>query len=492
MPCTTILVGKYASADHSTMMARNEDSGAGSFAPKKFIVVNPEDQPRLYRSVISKVEIPLPENPLRYTAVPNALPDEGIWGECGVNACNVAMSETETITSNPRVLSADPLVKGGIGEEDFLTIVLPYIRSAREGVKRLGELLETYGTYEMNGIGFQDRDEVWWMETIGGHHYIARRVPDECYAVIPNQLGIDTMNFRDAYGREEEFMCSADLLQFIRENHLDLRMDEDGEEQELSYETDFDVRAAFGSHDDSDHSYNTPRAWDAERYLNPKSFVWEGPGADFTPVSDDLPWCLVPEHRITVEDVKYVLSLHFQGTPYDPYGKYGTPENRGRFRSIGVNRNNFIGLTVIRPELPEEIAAIQWLSMGSNVFNALVPFYANVTETPAYFANTEKTVSTDSFYWANRIAGALSDAHFSECASHIERYQKKVAVLTRHEILEGDRDYVTARPEDVHVFLQEKNQKIADLVRTETDDLLDKVLFTASLGMKNAYSRADA
>ena len=30
MPCTTILVGKNASYDGSTLMARNEDSGSGS------------------------------------------------------------------------------------------------------------------------------------------------------------------------------------------------------------------------------------------------------------------------------------------------------------------------------------------------------------------------------------------------------------------------------------------------------------------------------
>ncbi len=483
MSCTTILVGKYASYDGSTMMARNEDSGHGQFTTKKFIVVNPEDQPRHYQSVISKVEIELPDNPMRYTAVPNALPDEGIWGECGVNAANVAMTETETITSNPRVLAADPLVRTGIGEEDFLTIVLPYIQSAREGVKRLGALLQEYGTYEMNGVGFQDRDEIWWMETIGGHHWIARRVPDECYAVIPNQLGIDTLNLRDAFSLEEEFMCSSDLQQFIRENHLDLRMNEDGEEADLSYETDFDVRAAFGSHADSDHSYNTPRAWIMERSLNPKSYVWDGPDADFSPESDDLPWCLVPERKVTVEDVKYVLSSHFQGTPYDPYGKYGDPTLRGKYRPIGVNRTNFAGLTQLRRDVPEEYAALQWIAMGSNVHNSFVPFFANVTKTPAYFANTEKAVTTDSFYWGNRLIAALSDPHFSKCQSHIERYQNVVMSKTQAMIKACDRS-----KED----REKTNQEIADFVKEETGKLLSAVLYEASMEMKNGYSRSDA
>ncbi len=75
MPCTTILVGKKASYDGSTIMGRNEDCGPGRFRTKKFQVVNPDEQPRLYKSVISGVEIPLPGDPLRYTSMTNAKND---------------------------------------------------------------------------------------------------------------------------------------------------------------------------------------------------------------------------------------------------------------------------------------------------------------------------------------------------------------------------------------------------------------------------------
>ena len=66
MACTTILVGKKASYDGSTMIARNDDSGSGHFTPKKFVVVQPQEQPRHYESVISHVKIELPEQPMRY------------------------------------------------------------------------------------------------------------------------------------------------------------------------------------------------------------------------------------------------------------------------------------------------------------------------------------------------------------------------------------------------------------------------------------------
>ena len=144
MGCTTILVGKKATYDGSTMIARNDDSGAGHFTAKKFTVVSPKQQPKTYHSVLSHVTIELPENPMRYTAMPNAVEGKGIWAASGVNEAHVAMTATETITSNPRVLGADPLVvyqpaadgkeeiAGGIGEEDLVCLVLPYIRSARD------------------------------------------------------------------------------------------------------------------------------------------------------------------------------------------------------------------------------------------------------------------------------------------------------------------------------------------------------------------------
>ena len=256
--CTTILIGKNATYDGSTMMARTEDAPSGRFFEKKHIVVKPEDQPKHYKSVGSKFEIDLPDNPLQYTSMPMALNKMGVYGEAGVNIKNVAVSETETITSNALVLGADPLEENGIGEEDILTIILPYISSAKEGVKRLGEILEKYGTYEMNGIGFQDENEIWWLETIGGHHFIAKRVPDDSYVVGPNQQGIKSFDFTDAFGEQKNHICSKDLIDFIIKNKLDLSFKSN---EDLSKEKDFDVRVAFGSHTDFDRVYNTPRAW---------------------------------------------------------------------------------------------------------------------------------------------------------------------------------------------------------------------------------------
>ena len=494
MACTTILVGKKASYDGSTMIARNDDSPSGAYMQKKFVVIHPEDQPKVYESVISHVKIELPENPMRYTAMPNAVKGEGIWAASGVNEAQVGMTATETITSNPRVLGADPLVTyqpksddqeeiaGGIGEEDIVYIVLPYIHSAREGVQRLGSILEKYGTYEMNGIAFEDVNEIWWLETIGGHHWIARKVPDEVYVVMPNQLGMDEFDLEDALGEQKNYMCSPDMKEFIEKYHLNPSMD-----------GTLNPRDAFGSHDDSDHVYNTPRAWFMERYLNPNSYSWDGPDADYTPVSDDIPWCMVPEKKVTVEDVKYVLSSHYQGTPYDPYGAYGEKSMNGAYRSIGINRNDFMSLIQMRPDQPEDSRAIEWVAFASNAFNVMAPFYADIDETPEYFANTTGEVSTENFYWSSRMIAAMADASYKKSIFHIERYQEHV-MAKAHQIINRFDDDLT-KESDIAKRMQikrEANREIAKMVKKETSDTLSKVLYELSNQMKNSYARSDA
>ena len=478
MGCTTILVGKKASYDGSTMIARNDDSSNGKFTAKKLQVIHPEEMPRIYKSVLSKFEVELPENPLQYTAMPNAVEGDGMWAAAGVNIENIGMTATETITSNARVLGADPLVKDGFGEEDIVMITLPYIHSAKEGVKRLGLLLEQYGTYESNGIAFSDVDSIWYMETIGGHHWIARKVPDDSYVMMPNQFGIDEFDFEDACSNENEYMCSKDLKEFIEENHLNLSQDDH-----------FNPRYAFGSHSDSDHVYNSPRAWYMGKYFNPATYDWDNPHGKYSPESDELPWCLVPEKKITPSDVKYILSSHYQGTPYDPYGKSTESSLKGKYRTIGINRTDFVALIQLNGHKIKECQAIEWIAEGSNVFNTMVPLFAHMNTAPEYLANTTKDVSTDNFYWASRLIGALADASYGNSITEIDRYQLAVeakgnAIVKKYEKLIED-------AQDKDEAIQSANEEIVEMLKQETNKVLNKVLYIRSLGMKNAFNRSD-
>lgn len=485
MPCTTLLVGRNASNDQSTMIARTDD---GFFDVKKVILVKPEDQPRKYKSVLSHVSVDLPDDPMAYTASPSVDRSEGIWAASGINEANVGTSATETITSNPRVLSADPLVvlqkakggkkevPGGIGEEDIVTLVLPYIRTAREGVLRLACLLEQYGTYESNGIAFNDEREVWWMETIGGHHWMARRVPDDACVIMPNQFGMDAFDMEDAMGEGKDHLCSRDLADFIRDNDLD-----------CNQKGAFNPRDIFGSHTDWDHLYNTPRAWYMGRCLAPYSRRWEGEGAEFGPESDNIPWCLVPDRRVTAEDVKYILSSHFQGTDYDPYGKNDTGK-REKYRSIGISRTGVTVICQIRSGAPEKLKGIEWVVFGSTTFAAAVPIYTAVRRIPAYISRVTLDVSTDNLYWSSRLLGIMADAHYGACFPHMTRYENAVMTKCRQILREYDR-----KMEETGDFslTEEANEKICAAVKDLTGDTLNKITKETSARMKNEYSLAD-
>ncbi len=411
--CTTILVGKKASIDGSTMIARNED-GAGPLNPQKFILVQPEDQPKHYKAVLSKVEIDLPDNPLRYSSTPDATDGHGIWAAAGINSKNVAMTATETITSNARILGVDPLVDDGIGEEDITTITLPYINSAREGVKRLGALLEKYGTYEMNAMAFSDKDEVWYFESIGGHHWAAIRIPDDAYVVAPNRLNIDDFDFAS-----EDTLFAADLPELIETYHLNPDSDK------------VNLRHIFGSATVKDTRYNNPRAWYGQKYFNPEF--------DTDPIDQDLPFICRTDKKISVEDLKFVLSSHYQNTQYDPYGT-GSEADKKKFRPIGINRNQELHILQIRNDVPAEIAGIHWLAFGPNTFNAVIPFYANINDTPEAYKNTTGDCDPANMYWLSNILALLGDSNFALYEDQENLFEENTVADCRNIQIKADKE----------------------------------------------------
>lgn len=481
MACTTILVGKNASNNGSTMIARNDD---GFFTEKKLKIVEKNKNGEKYISKISKVEVDLPKKSYRYSLVPNVDLKDGIWGAAGINERNVGMSATETITSNPRVLGADPLCKKivnkklmpqGIGEEDLVVLTLPYISSARAGVIRLGSLIEKYGTYESNGIAFNDKDEIWWLETIGGHHWIAKKIKDDEVVIMPNQFGLDNFDFVDAYGKKTDNLCSEDLKEFLKENSLDLNLTKS-----------FNPRLAFGSMTDADHVYNTPRSWDLIRFLNKKMFKENA----YEPEDDDLPWSFKPDRKLTVEDVKYALSLHYQGTKYDPYAQHTDSKEKGKYRPIGISRTSFMALLEIRNNVPSEISAIEWICYGSNVFNTFIPLYMNTSKVPTYLSNTTMDVNTNNFFWASRLLGCLTDPFYSSNIIHIERYQNET-MSKAHEVIKKYDELISKDISKANELIDRANEEITEFVKKETNKTLRNVLMGASMKMKNGYSRGD-
>lgn len=341
--CTSILIGKNATVDGSVIIGRNEDAKT---AWPKHLAFNSHQtiKNNIFKSKDNKFQMELPNERFSYSSTPEWTDKYGVFEEDGINEYHVAMSATESAYANDRVMAMDPFdEEKGILEEAMVTVVLPYIKSAREGVERLGKIVQKHGAAEADGILFADRDEAWYMEIGSGHHYVAQRIPDDSYAVVANQLAIQIIDFND----KDNFITSPRIQEFVYQNNL------------WPKDKPFNFRLIFGTHDDSDLTYNTPRVWSGQKLLTPS--------IDQDPESFDLPFIRKPDHPISIQDAQRVLSDHFNGTPYDLTNSKN--EGQPAYRPIAVATTQESHLLQLRGE-----NMTHWLAMGIAAQSVYIPF----------------------------------------------------------------------------------------------------------------------
>lgn len=258
------------------------------------------------------------------------------------------------------------------------------------------------------------------------------------------------------------------------------------ESLDLNLDGHFNPRLVFGSYSDSDHVYNTPRAWYLLSKLN-KDLLIKG---NYQPESDDIPWAFKPAHKVSVEDIKYLQASHYQGTKYDCYARFNDSAEKGKYRPIGISRTCFMAVLQVRGYAPEGMKSIEWIGFASNVFNTLIPFFTNTDAVPSYLGNTTLKVDTNNLYWSSRLVAALADAHFNTAIVHVERYQEKTMSLG-HQLVNKYDKLAIENKDAVKELIVKANQEISDVYQKETDKVLDNVLYNASCLMKNGYSRSD-
>lgn len=388
--CTSILVGKNATIDGSTMIARNDDTFL-PLTPQRFCVEPAvKNRKATWISNQNGFTAPMPANGYRYSMTPNVeVEKEGVYAESGFNEKNVAMSATESVYGNERALAFDPLVENGLAEDSLQSMVLPLIDSARDGVRYLGDLIKKYGSPEGNGVLFSDKDEVWYMEIVTGHHWVAQRIPDDAYAVCANQVAIQEVDFDNP----DNFMYSDGIQQFVEDNHLN------------TDKTGFNFRHIFGTDNEKDRHYNTPRVWFGQKYFNPE--------IEQSPTSSDLPFICRTNKKISVEDIEYVLGSHYNETEYDPLNSKND-DRKLKFRPISMNRTQNSHVLQIRNDVDDNCSAIMWLCFGVPAFSPFVPFFGNANDTDPSYANTPVHLDDNSAYWMYRKLSMLVESHYAD------------------------------------------------------------------------------
>ncbi|MEG0418810.1 C69 family dipeptidase [Gordonibacter sp.] len=453
--CTSVLVGKQATLDGSTLIARTEDN-AHACNPKRFVVI-PEQQHRkdIFTSANNGFTWELDGSGLRYTATPEVNTGEGLYEEAGINAAGVAMSATESTYTNEYVLAHDPLVKDGLAEDALVTVVLPFISTAREGIERIAQIVAAKGSAEGNSILLADANEVWYLELATGHHWVAQRIPDDAYAVCANRLSIQEVDFAS-----DDFMASEGIRAFVEKHHLNPRPDT------------FDFRRIFGTYSQQDTHYNAPRVWYGQRLFTP--------GVVQEPEDLNLPFIRRADRLLGVDDVAGLLSSHFEGTPFDPLGSEGDERTRTRYRSIALSRTQEGHVLQIRPNRAPEHAGIHWVSLATTAFSPFVPFFANADQSHPAWESVAERPDPESAYWLLRTLGMLAENRYELVARTANDYLKASWQKAHEFVAATDRTCAGMTGAKLTATLTKLNSAFMDRMLTDLRSVLQDIVIASA------------
>ena len=450
--CTTIIIGQEQTADGSMIVARSEDWDAME-AKNYEIFEGTDNGPREFVAKDSPFRCELPEKALGYSALsPYNL--HGHWGSAGFNTAGVGMSATESIFSSDEVLKHDPLVENGVAENSVFNITLPYVHTAREGVERLGMLIEKYGIAEGFGIGFVDSKEIWYLETACGHRWLACRMPKDQYFVTGNQSRFRTYDPND----KENYLASADLIEFAEKHGL-----------YNPAQGSFDFHEAYARDIKLDTTYNYPRVWGLQQFFSPEI------KNDVT--KNTFPVFAKAAHKVTLTELRTAFRFHYDNTEHDPYLNCNPKEP---YRPVSIFRTTQTHLLQVRPELPQAIGCVNYVAMGMADLGVFLPLYQGVTSYPEAYTKGNGESSADSAYWKFRKVMALGMTNYNKYAPVIKEAYAKFEAETDQRQREMEEEYLRIyKTQPLHA--QDMLQEFSDRILNSALDLADRLqekLFT--------------
>ena len=460
--CTTIIIGQEQTADGSMIVARSEDWDAME-AKNYEIFEGTDNGPREFVAKDSPFRCELPEKALGYSALsPYNL--HGHWGSAGFNTAGVGMSATESIFSSDEILKHDPLVENGVAENSVFNITLPYVHTAREGVERLGMLIEKYGIAEGFGIGFVDSKEIWYLETACGHRWLACRMPKDQYFVTGNQSRFRTYDPND----KENYLASADLIEFAEKHGL-----------YNPAQGAFDFHEAYARDIKLDTTYNYPRVWGLQQLFSPEI------KNDVT--KNTFPVFAKAAHKVTLTELRTAFRFHYDNTEHDPYLNSNPKEP---YRPVSIFRTTQTHLLQVRPELPQAIGCVNYVAMGMADLGVFLPLYQGITSYPEAYTKGNGESSDDSAYWKFRKIMVLGMTNYNKYAPIIKEAYAKFEAETDQRQREMEEEYLRiykTQPLHAQDLLQAFSDKILNSALDLADCLQEKLFTLMTQDIQQEY-----
>ena len=444
LSCTSIMVGRLASADGSVITshtcdswyrtwmqmvpARNHKAGSetGIFDGRMH-TQSASDSTKMHR----RGSIPQVAHTYRYldTAYP-----------C-LNEKQLAMGET-TITGRRELQNKD----GMFMIEELQRIALERCATAREAIQLMGDLVKRYG-YGDSGecLTIADKNEVWIFEIFGegakkvGGVWAAVRIPDDHIAVSANISRIDRIDTAD----KQNYMYSDNLFDVARKLKL-----WDGK-SEFSFWQTF-----------SGGNYMNEK----KNYSVREHFIMNAlaPSLCLSDTVTNLPLSIRPDSLVSVARVAQLLSSYYEGTSKNLSGRILIPNPKRKdkdgnlaenepdsivspvanpwmrpdeiciyyakgdsvmknIRTVSVPWCAYSTVIQLRSWLPDEVGGVAWVALDNSGQSPRFPIFSGTTELPRMLQVCgQHTDRDDAALWHYRKANRLATVRWGSFRKTLE------------------------------------------------------------------------
>ena len=442
--CTSLTVGKAATYDGSVMTSHTDDSHRtrswvqmvpakdwpeGSMMPMYLREPdNTKAMPIYKHTKIGEI----PQVPHTYAFLNTAYPS--------MNEHQLAIGESTF--GGLDTLQSD---KGIIDCQRLCQLMLERTTTAREAILMADDLLQQYGWNDYGeALTIADTKEVWHLEIVGpgkgkvGAVWVARRVPDDHLAVNANASTIGEIDLKN----KDYFMASKNIYSVAEE--LGLWNKKSGKPFSFKYVYAPSSRLSVAAR---------RREW---RVL---SLV--APSLNLSPTSQDYPFSVKPEMKITVDIMISLFKDYYEGTPYDmcrtitvadkegkqvispmanpfmPYDQLEVNKVQGGWFHVDKKTNHiqFLGertiarwytmygtITQSRSWLPDAIGGKLWLAQDNIATSIYIPVYCGATHLPKSYATPGRVngFTHESAWWAFNRLGTLTAQRWGDMRHDVD------------------------------------------------------------------------
>lgn len=395
--CTNLIVGKKASTDGSVICTYSADdygmfSGLCHYPASK----HPKGEMRkIYDWDTKEYHGEIAEAQETYNVIGN------------INEYQVTIAET-TYGGREEMVDTTGILDYG----SLIYVALQRSKTAREAIRVMTSLVEKYG-YCSGGETFTicDPNEAWIMEMMGmgpgsrSAVWVAMRIPDNAICAHANQSRIGKFPLND----KDNVIYSKNTIKYARKMGWFSGRDED-----------FSWKMVYAKPDFGGRRFCDARVWSFFRHYDDgfdRYLPW-ALGKD--PDAEDMPLWIVPNKKISVQDVESCMRDHYEGTalaidtldmgggiwqmPYRPTPLTYTVNGKNYFneRPISTQQSAFTFVSQMRSWLPREIGGVLWFGNDDANMIAYTPVYCGNTVQPECYNTSEAdavTFSDKNAFW---------------------------------------------------------------------------------------------